>query len=118
MNMILFILHDPEKLRAVLAAWEEAGVSGVTVLLNTGLGRIHINEGLRDDLPLMPSLEYFYPNAEQLGRTLIAIVKDEETVKKVIDASIAVVGDLSEPNTGLLVVLPTSQVYGLNKKSK
>ena len=37
MFMILFVLHDPEKLDDILTAWEEAGVSGVTILPSTGL---------------------------------------------------------------------------------
>ncbi len=40
MSLILFILHDPEKLRALLDAWRGAGVSGATVLFSTGMGRI------------------------------------------------------------------------------
>jgi hypothetical protein len=31
MSMILFVLHDGEKLQEVLNAWEETGISGATV---------------------------------------------------------------------------------------
>ena len=34
---------------------------------------------------------------------------------KIVDATQSVVGNLNDPNTGILVVLPTAQVYGLEK---
>ena len=117
MSMILFVLHDTEKLDDLLAAWQEAGAPGVTVLESTGVGRIRQNEALREDTPLMPSLEDFYPDPEEMSRTIFTILKDE-LVQKVVEATYKVVGDLNEPNTGLLVVLPTVAAYGLEKRKK
>jgi len=115
MKLILFVLHDAEKLRALLDAWREAGVSGATVLFSTGLGRMEQSMALRDDLPLMPSLEDFLPQPERLSRTIFTMIDDETIVEKVIAATQDVVGDLCEPDRGLLMVLPVSQVYGLRK---
>jgi nitrogen regulatory protein P-II 1 len=115
MRLILFVLHDPEKLRELLEAWTEAGVSGATVLFSTGMGRIQQNQSLRDDLPLMPSLEDFLPKVDSLSRTVFSIVDDETVVEKVISATERVVGDLYQPNRGLLMVLPVSRVYGLRQ---
>ena len=117
MSMILFVLHNTEKLDELLAAWQEAGAPGVTVLWSTGVGRIHQDHALREDTPLMPSLEDFYPDPEHMSRTIFTILKDE-LVQKVVDATYKVVGDLNEPNTGLLVVLPTVAAYGLEKRKK
>jgi nitrogen regulatory protein P-II 1 len=117
MSMILFVLHDTDKLDQVLAAWQEAGAPGVTVLESTGVGHIRQNEALREDTPLMPSLEDFYPDPEYQSRTLFTVLQDE-LVEKVVAATLEVIGDLSEPNTGILVVLPTSAAYGLEKKKK
>jgi nitrogen regulatory protein PII len=116
MSMILLVLHDTEKLDELLAAWQEAGAPGVTVLESTGVGRIRQNEALREDTPLMPSLEDFYPDPERMSRTIFTILKDE-LVQQVVEATYRVVGDLQEPNTGLLVVLPTTAAYGLEKRS-
>jgi len=117
-SLILFVLHDPEKLESLLAAWEEAGVSGVTVLQSTGMGRIRQNQALREDMPMMPSLEDFFPSPEDSGRTIFSIVRDQATVEKVVAATVRVVGELNQPNTGLLIVLPTDAVYGLEKRLK
>jgi nitrogen regulatory protein P-II 1 len=115
MSMILFVLHDAEKLQAVLEAWEEAGISGATVLFSTGIGQIRESQALRDDLPIMPSLEDFYPAPENLGRTIFTITDDESLVEKILQATETVVGDLTETNRGILTVLPTNGIYGLRK---
>ncbi len=116
MSFILFVLHDPEKLMDLLAAWQDAGVSGATVLFSTGMGRIRLCEGLRDDIPLMPSLEDFYPDPEHLSRTIFTLVDDETIVDKVVAATERVIGDLNQPDRGLLMVLPVSRIYGLRKR--
>ena len=118
MKLILFVLHDPEKLRELLDAWKTAGVSGATVLFSTGLGRIHQADALRDDLPLMPSLEDFLPKLERLSRTVFTMVDDEAVVDRVVAATQQVVGDLNAPDRGLLIILPVAQVYGLRQNAR
>jgi nitrogen regulatory protein PII len=114
MYMILFVLHDAEKLTDLLDAWEGAGVPGVTILHSSGLGRVR-QAGLRDDLPLMPSLEDLFNDEEYFNRTIFSIVQGEEVIERVVKATEKVVGDLMQPNAGLLVVLPVAKVYGLRR---
>ena len=73
------------------------------------------NGVFRDDIPLIPGLDDFYKRVEDYHRTLFTIVKDDDVLKKIVDATQKVVGNLNKPNTGILVVLPTTQVYGLEK---
>ena len=115
MYLILFVLNDPDKLDNIVEAWEQAGVSGVTVLTSTGLERMRA--GIRDDLPLMPGLDDFYKRGEEFHRTIFTVVKNDKLVKKVVAATESIVGDMNEPNSGVLIVLPTAQVYGLDRKS-
>jgi nitrogen regulatory protein PII len=115
MSMILFVLHDAEKLQEVLNAWEETGITGATVFLSTGIGRIRENEALREDLPIMPSLDDFFPSPETVGRTIFTITDDESLVEKIIRATERVVGDLNEPKRGILAVVPTSAIHGMRK---
>ncbi len=116
MSLVLFVLHDPEKLQEVLAAWEACGISGATVLYNTGLGRIRENEGLRDDIPLIPSVSDFFSHPEHHGRTIFTITEDDSLIPALIDATERVVGALDVPGRGILAVLPLSQVIGLRKR--
>lgn len=115
MYLILFVLHDPDYLDELLAAWEAEGVRGVTVLFSTGLGRIRQKSAMRDDIPLMPSLEDFYEAPEDLSRTLFTTVQDHALVDALVTATRRVVGNLEDPNTGLLLVMPVLEAYGLQK---
>jgi nitrogen regulatory protein PII len=114
MYLILFVLDNPDKLDELLDAWESAGTRGATVLVSTGMHRLNAGT-FRDDIPLMPGLDDFYKREEDYHRTLFTIVKDDDVLQKVVDATQKVVGDLNQPKTGILVVLPTAQVYGLEK---
>lgn len=113
--LILFILHDLALMNDILNAWEETGVSGVTIFPSTGLARLRENGMLRDDLPLMLSVSKLLERSENTNRTFITIVKEEAMIDKVVEATQRVVGDLNQPNTGILVVLPVLRAYGLDR---
>jgi len=115
MFFILFVLDDPEKLEDLLCAWEEAGAVGVTIFVSTGMGRLLQYNCVRDDLPLIPSLSDLERRIEETHRTLFTVVDNQEIIDKLIAGTQRVVGELTGPDTGFLVVLPVAQVYGLNK---
>ena len=119
MYLILFVLHDSEKVPELLDAWEQVGVSGVTILHSSGLGRVRNKNrsGLRDDLPLIPSLEALLDHEEEFSRTLFSLVKGEEMVDQLVEATQKVVGNLTHPDTGLLLVLPVVRAIGLQKQA-
>jgi len=118
MYMVMFVLHDPCFLKDVLEAWDAAGVSGVTIFPSTGLRRLQTLDVLREDIPLIPSLEDLIQQEERLNRTLFTIVDGDDMVDKVINATQSVIGDLNNPNTGILSVLPVVKTYGLNRKEE
>jgi nitrogen regulatory protein P-II 1 len=113
MYLVLFVLNEAEHLEDVLDAWERTGVSGVTILHSSGLGRVRKDRGLRDDLPLMPSLKALFEHEEYFSRTLFSVVKDDSMAERLVQATEKVVGDLHRPGKGLIVVLPLLKVYGL-----
>jgi nitrogen regulatory protein PII len=116
MYMVLFVLHDPDKLSALLDSWESIGLPGVTILHSTGLGRYRSHASLWDDMPLFPGLDDFYDHEELFSRTLFTILPESIEPDQVLEATQKVVGDLNQPDRGLLVVLPLTKVYGLRPK--
>ena len=113
MFLILFVLHNAELLEELLDSWEETGIAGATILHSSGLGRVRQGNSWRDDLPLIPSLKSLFDHEEYFSRTLFTIVENEEMVTKVLNATEKTIGDLHQPDTGLMVVLPIAKVYGL-----
>lgn len=118
MYLILFVLHQGDAFNDILNAWEEAGVGGITILPSTGLGRLRQKTALRDDLPLIPSLDDLIEHQEDQNHTLFTVVQGDEMVQKVIATTQAIIGDLSNTDTGILIVLPVAQVFGLQKNRK
>lgn len=116
MYLILYVLNDIEKLSDLLDAWESTGVGGVTILPSTGLGRIRTHFGLRDDLPVLPSLDALINQEEVLNRTLFTVVKEDLMVDKVLKKTEDVVGSLDEPEHGILIVIPLARAYGVRER--
>jgi nitrogen regulatory protein PII len=114
-HLVVLVLDDPDRCRDVLDAWEAAGAPGVTILDSSGLGRVR-RAGIRDDVPLMPSLSDLFRRQEDHHRTLFSVVKDQSQVEAIAQATQAVVGELDRGHTGLLFVVPVGQVFGLHKK--
>jgi len=112
--LVVLVVNDIDDYPAILDAWEAAGVLGVTILASTGLGHIR-KAGLRDDMPLMPSLQDLFESEEIHHRTLMSVVDSQELVDKMVAIAQEVIGDLEKPNTGFLFVVPVIQAYGLGK---
>lgn len=112
--MVVLVVDDIEQCPAVLDAWEETGVSGVTILASTGLGRVR-QAGLRDDMPMMPSLHDLFIKEEVQHRTLLSVVDSQELVDKMVAAAQNIIGNLDDAHTGFMFVVPVSQVYGFGK---
>lgn len=118
MYFILFVMHDPDLLEELLREWEAAGVQRATVMLSTGMRRLRQKEGLRDDIPLMPSLEDFYEMSQNFSRTVFTTAQDESMIDRILAATQSVVGDLRDHETGVFLVLPIAKAYGLEKREK
>lgn len=115
--MVLLVINDLDDCPAVLDAWDAAEAPGITILESTGLGRIR-RSSLRDDIPMMPSLSDIFRSREQRHRTLFSVVEGEEMVERLIATSQEILGDMHDPDTGVLFVLPVSRAIGLQSVTK
>ncbi len=113
--LVVLIIDDPDNCQAVLDAWEDAGTTGITILWSSGLGRLR-KAAFLEDMPLMPSLREVLSRQEIHHRTLLSVVKDEATADRLVEATQRIIGDLDQPNTGFLFVVPVLRAYGLNRK--
>jgi hypothetical protein len=115
MYQITFVLDDPGRLNDILGAWCDAGVQGVTILESTGVHRVRSRASQRD-APFMLGFSRLL-RTDQVGHnTLFAVVQDLTTVERVVAATEKVVGDLTQPNTGILYAIPVEAVWGIPKQ--
>lgn len=113
--LVVLIVDNPDDCSVILEAWEEIGVSGATILDSTGMGRIK-KAGFLDDFPLVPRLQDFLGVREEPHRTILSVVDDETMVDKMAAVAQQTIGDLDEPHTGFLFVVPVLKAYGLGRK--
>jgi len=115
MLQIVFVLDNPALLTDVLEAWTATGVKGITITESTGVYRVR-GRANTHDAPLMLGLSRLL-RTDQVGHTtLFAVVEEMAIVERVKEATEAVVGDLSGPNTGILFAVPVAAAWGLPKQ--
>jgi hypothetical protein len=115
MYFILFVLNNVEMLDVILEAWETSGASGITILPSIGYAKIKDKRSLQEDFPLIPGLEDILETGQNQNRTLFTIVSSEEIKNKIVASTQEITGDLNNPYTGVLAVLPVSQALGLER---
>ena len=113
--VVVLVLAKPYVLQDVLQAWESAGAPGATVLESTGLSRLNALFG-RDDLPLFPSPRWLLEHQEAVHYTIFSVLDDDSLVDTLISATEQAVGDLTEPDRGILFTLPLARIVGYRHK--
>jgi len=115
MFVVFFVLQDVEKLEDILNAWEKAGAGGVTIIPSIGLARLKEKSALREDFPIIPTLEDLIETPQENNRTLFTVVTSTEVKDEIISSTLRITGDLNLPNSGLLFTVPVDQAFGLNR---
>jgi nitrogen regulatory protein P-II 1 len=115
MLLLWLVLDNPGLLNDVLEAWTDVGARGVTILESTGVHRVRSTVSERD-APFMLGFSRLL-RTDQVGHnTLFTVVPDMEIVERLVAATEEIVGDLSQPNTGVLFALPVAAAWGLPKE--
>jgi hypothetical protein len=111
MYMVMFVLDNPDLLYQVLDAWDSIGVSGVTIIESTGLNRLKLSRQVGK--AFMRGINRLVYDPEEGHVTLLTIVQDEEMVQGCLRTVEGVVGNLDEPNNGILAAWPMAFVKGV-----
>lgn len=114
MYMVMFVLDDPSLLDEALDAWEKIGVTGVTVIESTGINRLR--NARQVGTTFMAGINRLISGDLEMHYTLFTIVRGEETVQKCVAAVEKIVGDLDQPNSGVLAAWPLSFIKGVPEK--
>lgn len=112
MKLVVLMTSRTEDALEVAQDWQEAGATGVTILEGYGLRRLQENMGIRDDLPLVPSLSALLEREEISTVLLLSMVKDN-LVQQMYRMTVERLGDLTLPQNGLLFTIPVSDLIGM-----
>ncbi len=116
-NLVVVIVTNMQVCHDVIRVWEEAGVPGATILDSLGMRNLQKRQLHRDDLPLIPSLRSMLEQEEYNHRTVFSVVPDDFDVDDLIRRTEKLVGSFEADHTGLLFVMPVTQVRGLRRSS-
>ena len=107
MYIIMFVLNDSKKLDMILEGWRNVGVKGVTILESIGAYRV------RKRIP--GRFAFTTANSDENSKTLMAMVEKEEVVQACLNETERLIGDLSQPNTGIFTYWPVTEIRGIHK---
>ena len=112
MQMLLIVLNQTEKLNPLLDAMMEKTIKGATIFKSTGM--VKVLAKTIEQYPILGSLRSLWDSDERKdSRTLFLVLPDEmiETAKQTVRT---VVGDLSQPDTAIMLTLPVLSAEGVN----
>ena len=107
----MLVLDDPNQLDPVLEAWENIGVSGVTIVESTGINRR--KQARLVGTTFMAGINRLTSSEQESHYTLFTIVMGEETVQDCLAAAEQIIGDLESPNSGVIAAWPLTLVKGV-----
>ena len=109
-SAVFLVLHDSGLLDDIIKTWREAGAPAITILDSVGTREIE-DKGSLDDLPLMPSIKDLIQADDAPRKTMFAIIEND-MVDAIIQATEATLGDLTEKDRGILMVMELAKVVG------
>ena len=108
-QLLAVILYKPSQLPDLLAAWQNAGVPGVTILESAGGYRAtnwlqQVGLGAIGDL---------FSSKDVQSRTLLTVIEDNKVLERAIAEADRAIGDFSRPRQGVLFVVPVNRALGI-----
>ena len=113
--MMMLVLEESRKLRAVLESWQALGVDEITFVESTCA---HLRAPPRAHIPIRFAFEPVSGEREACTITLFAVVADEAAAHRCIDATEAVIGDLDAAPAAMIAAWPLPIVKGFPKSKK
>ena len=110
MQMVMFVLDDPDKLDELLDRWYEQGIVGATVVQSMGLYR---RRAQTRKLPQYGNLPRVVESMDEGHLTLFVILPDREMVKRCLTSIEATVGDLGDSHTGVFATWQLTSTKGV-----
>ncbi|NSW90762.1 MAG: hypothetical protein HPY74_08835 [Firmicutes bacterium] len=113
MQLLVFVLNKVELLDELLKNFVKAGIKGATILDSMGMARALISNG-NENIPIFGSLRMILNEGHSSNKTLFVVLEDDQ-VNACIRCIRKVVGDLNQPDIGILFTVPVNYIEGINK---
>lgn len=109
--LLVCIVSNTAKVNDILTRFRDLGVTGATVIDSHGTRSLTAEE-----VPLFSGFRHLLQGDREANRTILSVIREEETLARAMDAVSASCGDLAQPSTGIAFALPVSHVRGLRPR--
>lgn len=111
MKLLIFILNKTEKLDRLLKELANAHLTGATVFNSSGMAS-QLSKNNDETLSnIFGSLRHLLKDNQKENKTIMMVVKEDRIadIERIINE---VVGNITEPNTGILFTVPIDFIRG------
>ncbi len=114
MKLMVLILNKTESLEYLLEGLSAAGIGGATIIPSSGMA---MTLSKMNSSFLSSSIRSMFSGVEDDNKTIISVIENDQLdiARRVIYNT---VGDLSQPNTGILFTVPLDFVEGRRKRGR
>ncbi len=110
MQVLVCVINKDECLEPILQSFINEGIRGATVIDSMGMAGI-LNEDNQSSIPAFASIRMILNEGRPFNKTLFVVLKDEQ-VMPAINCIKKEIGNINEPNAGILFTLPINHVEG------
>lgn len=103
MIMVCIILNEEEYVDDLLAVMMELEVTGATIVDGVGMERM-----LANDVPIFAGLIQSLAGSRPYNKNIIALVKNRETLMKLVDVLKEIGIDFQKPGVGAIFAMPVN----------
>lgn len=111
MRLLVAIINDEDKVLDILDRFLSIGVQGATVIESRGMAHL-----MADHVPFFA--RFAEMGVRESNRTILVLLKEESILQKVLSAIELVVGDLENPDTGVVFTVPIDFCKGIEKRGR
>jgi nitrogen regulatory protein PII len=112
-KLVMLITSRVDQGHAVGEAWEQAGAPGITFVESYGLRRLRERARSAEVLPGIMSMLQILRENEETSLIVLSVVDNDALVEKLVEATNAVLGDLMQPNTGVMFIIDVERAIGV-----
>ncbi len=108
MHLLVLILNQAHLLDDILEEFLNLDVRGATILDSVGMGRT-----IEQHIPIFAGLRTIFESGRPSNKTIFTVIEDDEKLQRVVDMLRNKLDDFKISGTGLVFVVPLSEVHGI-----
>lgn len=111
MHLLVCVVNNTAKVNEIVAGFIDIGVTGATVIDSHGTVEIAVEQ-----VPVFAGFRHLLRGDREANRTIFTVIEDERVLKRAMRLVQDSCGDLAQPSTGIMFVVPVTEVVGLAPK--